>query len=121
MATQEFEKLKIKIEKRPCHICGSQEFEWGYVDSSYQPALFTTKYDQRRHILASRKCLRCNNVQMFADKQSTQKVWRWGCWLAIVVLVISVLPLCQLIISFFQTIWMIATGQAPVNDIQLFP
>lgn len=113
---QQFEQLKIKIEQRPCHICGHREFEWGYIDSAYQPSLFTTKYDKRRHLLASRKCLRCHNVQMFADEQSTQKTRRIGCWIFIIVLIIASLPMCLPTLTIARVIWMIITGQAPADS-----
>jgi hypothetical protein len=96
IAGQEFERLKVRIEQRPCHICGNREFEWGYLDGAYQPGLFTTKFDRRRHLLASRKCLRCGNVQIFADEQATQRVrriGRIGCWISLLFLILAFLSL----------------------------
>ena len=94
--SQEFERLKVKIEQRPCHICGNREFEWGYLDGAYQPGLFTTNFDRRRHLLASRKCLRCGNVQIFVDEQSTQKVRRIGCWISLIFLIVMFLSVYRL-------------------------
>ena len=113
--SQQLEQLQVKIEQRPCHICGGKDFEWGYVDSAFQPGLFTTEFDTRQHLLASRKCLRCGNVQMFADEQSTKKVRRVGCWVAIVVLLIVMVPLCVSSFPLLQVLWMIVTGQQPAD------
>ena len=111
--SQEFEQLKIKIEQRPCHICGNREFEWGYVDSYYQPRLVVTPFDKRRHLLASRKCLRCGNVQMFADEQSTKKARSLGCWVGLAVLVFVffvISPLSKMLIGLILFLVVALTG-----------
>jgi hypothetical protein len=109
--SQKFEQLKSRIEQRPCHICGGSEFERGYVDSFYQPELFSTKFDSRRRVLATRKCLRCSNVQMFVDDQSTKKARNLGCWIGVIVLLIAMIPMCLATLPFLQMIWMVITGQ----------
>lgn len=91
--SQPFELLKVKIEQRPCHICGSKEFEWGYIDSMYQPRLLTTKFSRKRSLVSSRKCSRCGNLQMFTDAESTQKVRSWSTVILIVIMLIACSPL----------------------------
>lgn len=88
MAIDEFQRLKVKIERLPCLICGSEDYEWGYIDGAYQPGLLTTKLDPRRQLLAARKCLRCNNVQIFTDKKTTQRMWQTVAIIGIVFLAV---------------------------------
>lgn len=120
--SQNLDKLKPKIEQRSCHICGNKDFEWGYINGAYQPGLFTTKWSSKRHLLASRKCLTCHNVQVFADAKTTQNL-RWVGWvLTIVVLAFVFAPLCRNIDTILRAVFMILTGDmGSAGSTQIFP
>ena len=63
------EELKPKIDQRPCHICGGRKFEWGYLPSLYR--LHRNKFGSEA--ITPRKCVKCGNIQNFADAGLTQK------------------------------------------------
>lgn len=66
-------------EELPCHICGGQDFTWGFV-SGYggNPTYFLPREPGLRQIpanligqgsrrLKARECNNCNNVQLFSE------------------------------------------------------
>lgn len=85
----DFEELKPRIEKRPCHICAGTDFEWGYMNASYSKA----KYSWQQRLMSVRRCTRCQNVQMFSDEQFTKQTYQMS-WLFFFLAILLMIALC---------------------------
>lgn len=63
-------QLNNHSQQNPCHICGSQEFVWGRtIGGTNDWVYFRTKggWWGEGEKLHARKCIQCQNVQLFAD------------------------------------------------------
>ena len=73
----------MDVTKLPCHICGGTDYEIGQPTYEVMKPLYLYKHaasmkqrfwdsfkvipPQDKRILAARRCLTCNNVQLFME------------------------------------------------------
>jgi predicted nucleic-acid-binding Zn-ribbon protein len=72
-----------------CPICGSQDYDWGYMYATgYQSGERFNMWQMknRLQVMKIRRCKVCDNVQQFLDPEVTKRVNTTTVWVVVIVL-----------------------------------